>query len=139
MSDRRLFLFLFATVDPVVRSNDRPLLQVGFLSLLEHYQYTVVGNNYKNPLYPVWVLCSESHFTVLFSRDASVVSTVSVPKKFDVCYYDELANQDHLYVLTVDTGAPAAGPQSLESPVECCIRTKFRGAVIDWNGDDVLL
>ena len=39
---------------------------VGLLSLFEHYKSIVVGKNLKYPKYPIWVVCSESHFTVLF-------------------------------------------------------------------------
>merc|ERR1719361_739304 len=40
---------------------------IGLLSLFEHYKSIKVGNNLKNPKFPIWVICSESHFTVLFS------------------------------------------------------------------------
>ena len=30
-----------------------------------------VGDHYKSPLYPIWVMGSQSHFTVLFSPDTS--------------------------------------------------------------------
>ena len=39
---------------------------IGLLSLFEHYKSIKVGNNLKNPKFPIWVICSESHFTVLF-------------------------------------------------------------------------
>ena len=32
-----------------------------------------VGVNYKNPNYPIWVICSESHFSVLFSIDRNLL------------------------------------------------------------------
>ena len=38
----------------------------GLLSLFEHYDSIVVGENLKTPVYPIWLICSESHFTVLF-------------------------------------------------------------------------
>ena len=46
--------------------------QVGFLTLLEHLNYTQVGEHMKRPEYPIWVVGSESHYTVLFaaSREA---------------------------------------------------------------------
>lgn len=48
--------------------------EVGFLTLLEHLRYCEVGSYLKNPVCPVWVLGSETHLTVLFSRDPHLVS-----------------------------------------------------------------
>lgn len=46
---------------------------VGFLALLEHLRYCEVGSFLKNPKYPVWVLGSETHLTVLFSFESQLV------------------------------------------------------------------
>ncbi|CAL1526448.1 unnamed protein product [Lymnaea stagnalis] len=46
---------------------------IGFLTLLEHMRYCEVGWFYKNPKYPVWILGSETHLTVLFSSAESLV------------------------------------------------------------------
>lgn len=48
--------------------------EVGFLALLEHLRYCEVGSFFKNPKHPVWVLGSETHLTVLFSWEKSLVS-----------------------------------------------------------------
>ena len=40
--------------------------EVGLLSLFEHYQSTTVGEHLKTPAFPVWLVCSESHFSVLW-------------------------------------------------------------------------
>jgi len=40
--------------------------QIGYLSLLEAKKFLEVGQYYKNPQYPVWVVGSMSHYTVLF-------------------------------------------------------------------------
>ena len=45
---------------------------VGYLTHLESLRYCQVGNFYKVPLFPVWVVGSSSHFTVLFAIDRSV-------------------------------------------------------------------
>lgn len=42
---------------------------VGYLSQLESLRLCQVGSYYKLPEYPVWVVGSSSHFTVLFSTD----------------------------------------------------------------------
>jgi hypothetical protein len=39
--------------------------RVGLLTLFEWYRHVVVGYNLKSPQLPVWVVCSESHFSVL--------------------------------------------------------------------------
>lgn len=38
------------------------------MSLFEHYQSCSVGEHLKTPLFPIWLVCSESHFSVLFSE-----------------------------------------------------------------------
>jgi hypothetical protein len=48
-----------------------------------------VGPSLKNPEIPVWVVCSESHFTVLFAQDTRPLRD-ALP--FDLFFYDELAN-----------------------------------------------
>lgn len=40
----------------------------GFLTLLEHFNYTKVEQNYKTPLFPIWVICKEYHYCVCFSN-----------------------------------------------------------------------
>jgi len=45
---------------------------VGFLTLLEHLRYCEVGWFFKCPQFPVWVLGSETHLTVLFSMEKSL-------------------------------------------------------------------
>ena len=50
---------------------------VGFLSYLECLRYLEVGKNLKSPVWPVWVLGSETHLTVLFSRNLQLVSPPS--------------------------------------------------------------
>lgn len=47
-------------------------VEVGFLTLLESLNYCKVGQNLKRPKWPIWVVGSESHYTVLFSLDTSV-------------------------------------------------------------------
>ena len=50
---------------------------VGFLSYLECLRYLEVGKNLKSPVWPVWVVGSETHLTVLFSRNLQLVSPPS--------------------------------------------------------------
>lgn len=73
---------------------------VGFLSLFEHYEYIEVGSHLKTPEYPIWVICSESHYTVIFGLEKKLVDSTGV---FDLYYYDELANQEEEIRLTIGT------------------------------------
>ena len=53
---------------------------VGYLSTVEALRYLRVGDFYKNPLVPIFVVGSESHMTVLFGGDPSAVEeTPSAP------------------------------------------------------------
>lgn len=38
---------------------------IGFLTLMERFGYVQVGSYLKDPLFPIWVVCSESHYTTL--------------------------------------------------------------------------
>lgn len=49
----------------------RPV-EVGFLTLLEALNLCKVGQHLKNPRWPVWVVGSESHYTVLFALTPDV-------------------------------------------------------------------
>jgi len=46
---------------------------VGFLSYLECLRYLEVGENLKSPKWPVWLLGSETHLTVVYSRNTELV------------------------------------------------------------------
>ena len=45
---------------------------VGFLTYFEYYGYFQVGQYLKAPRVPIWIVCSESHYSVIFSVDASI-------------------------------------------------------------------
>ncbi|XP_050268576.1 uncharacterized protein LOC126713026 [Quercus robur] len=47
-------------------------VEVGFLTLLESLNFCKVGQYLKCPRWPIWVVGSESHYTVLFALDISV-------------------------------------------------------------------
>jgi hypothetical protein len=54
-----------------LRGIDRPQ-DIGYLTLLEAMRYSKVGEHFKDPKYPIWVVGSASHYTVLFGRDARI-------------------------------------------------------------------
>ncbi|GMH01032.1 hypothetical protein Nepgr_002871 [Nepenthes gracilis] len=47
-------------------------VEVGFLSLLESLNFCKVGEHLKCPKWPIWVVGSDSHYTVLFALEPSV-------------------------------------------------------------------
>ena len=60
-----------------------------------------VGTYLKTPKYPIWVVCSESHFSVLFSTRLDLVSDWKAERRFDLFYYDGLARQQEEIKLTI--------------------------------------
>ncbi|XP_074568307.1 uncharacterized protein LOC141824873 [Curcuma longa] len=46
--------------------------EIGFLLLLESLNFCKVGQHLKCPRWPIWVVGSESHYTVLFALDPAV-------------------------------------------------------------------
>merc|ERR1712100_294114 len=119
---------------------------IGFLSLFEVYRYINVGTFLKCPSYPLWVICSESHYSVCFcdARPSDAVQaaanggSVWQPERdvdhFDVHYYDMLAQQEEPICLTITPrtkGGGAHGPgddDDLVPPIEKCLRTRWKGA-----------
>lgn len=47
---------------------------IGFITLMEQLRYCTVGSFFKNPKWPVWVMGSETHLSVLFSDERKLVS-----------------------------------------------------------------
>lgn len=112
--------------------------EIGFLTLFEHYKYMEVGSHYKQPEHPIWVVFSESHYTCLWGLERNLVNE---QEKFDLFYYDELANQDEEILLSVDNTdkSPAPRDDELEPPMNDVIRTKWPTARVDWNGSEPIL
>ncbi|XP_067250762.1 probable ubiquitin carboxyl-terminal hydrolase MINDY-4 [Chanodichthys erythropterus] len=118
---------------------------IGLLSLFEHYNICKVGSYLKTPKFPIWVVCSESHFSVLFCPSEDLATDHCKEEEFDLYYYDGLANQQEPIRLTVYPHCAAEAAQSdnadsdLIPPLELCIRTKWRNAVVSWNDTDPIL
>lgn len=89
----------------------------------------------KQPPLPIWIICSESHYSVLFSTEIDC----AFKKSFDLVYYDELARQEYDLILTVTPGAHKAKGKEHTVPIDCVIRTRWSNATIDWNGRTVIL
>lgn len=67
---------------------------IGFLTLLEHLRYCEVGWYLKNPQFPIWLLGSETHLTVLFSteRNLVVIETPAASARTVFAQYDPEGN-----------------------------------------------
>lgn len=63
--------------------------QVGFLSYLECLRYLEVGENLKSPKYPVWLLGSETHLTLLWSQDMRLVKPRS-PRELAIMAFNQI-------------------------------------------------
>lgn len=114
---------------------------IGLMSLYEHYKSCQVGTYYKTPRFPIWVVCSESHFSVLFSLKKELIGDWRMERHFDLYYYDGLARQQEEIRLSIDTmqTCPPSDGEDLVPPLEHCIRTKWPEALVDWNGSEPIL
>lgn len=56
-------------------------VEVGFLTLLESLNFCKVGQNLKCPRWPIWVVGSESHYTVLFAINTNVQDENELEKR----------------------------------------------------------
>jgi len=57
---------------------------IGYLTQLEALRYCRVGDYYKTPTFPIWVVGSTSHFTVLFG-DAACLKETESDKLLESC------------------------------------------------------
>ena len=60
-----------------------------------------VGTYMKTPKYPIWVICSESHFSVLFCLRRELLNDWKAERRFELYYYDGLAKQDEEIKLSI--------------------------------------
>ncbi|GAB6023895.1 hypothetical protein CHUAL_008631 [Chamberlinius hualienensis] len=97
--------------------------EIGFLTLMEHSNTCKVGKRLKHPEYPIWVICSESHFSVLFCKqpfgDKDLINS-----PVDIFYYDTLSRQEDEIHLTLTHDENAQSKLDVASPLEHCIRTR---------------
>ena len=113
---------------------------VGFLTFFEAFGYFEVGDFLKNPRVPIWIVCSESHYSILFSTNSQLKP--GNDGTFDLIYYDELARQEDDIILTVDPGkfkGSSASDNKNPVPIEEVIRTKWLRANVSWNGRTAIL
>jgi hypothetical protein len=93
--------------------------RVGLLTLFEWYRYVEVGENLKSPRLPVWVVCSESHFSVLalshFDRTVSTTGSSNTNREQQVgCAFVNTVASSPLLLQFYDGFAKQEGPIVLE-------------------------
>jgi hypothetical protein len=116
---------------------------VGLLCLAESSGHCQVGEWYKRPVWPVWLCCMESHYSVVFSPSGAPPpdeqTQASAP--FQLVYYDQLGHMDEHILLTVHPAEhPGAdGPHGLVPPLDETLRTRWPAARVDWGRTDPLL
>ena len=87
----------------------------------------------------MWVVCSESHFSVLFGLDDL---TTSGEDTFDLYYFDGLGQQDEeirLSIIPNGLKRVLNEDKDLIPPIDLCIRTKWKNASVSWNSTDPIL
>ena len=110
---------------------------------------------------PVWVVCSESHFSVLIALDQHPTQPIgpssSLPR---LMYYDGLSNQEQPIILTLSNRhlhhalqtryqVPGREGDTIEMqrpndstlipPLEHVIHTRWPNVSIRWTGSDPIL
>jgi len=131
---------LSSGTDVMILGGVKEQSNIGQLTLFEVYGSVEVGSFLKSPKHPIWVVCSESHFSVLFSAEGEPMAH----SNFDIYYYDELARQEAPIRLSVNptAGKPMDIPKSGLShapPLELVLATKWPGCDVDWNGTEKIL
>ncbi|XP_075210879.1 putative ubiquitin carboxyl-terminal hydrolase MINDY-4 [Lycorma delicatula] len=109
---------------------------VGFLSIQEHFKIFQVGSNLKTPKYPIWIVNSENHFTVIYSDNMKLVSDWRAERQFCIRHYDSMQNGSEEVKLTIDTTEFYIKERTEEEyvpPLELCLRTKWKDAAFSWN------
>ena len=109
---------------------------------------------------PVWVVCSESHFSVLMAVDWHPTHNTSPSLPTRLMYYDGLANQEQPIILTLSNSdlkgtletlqdvdgreehsseARKQNDTTLISPLEHVIHTRWPNTSVHWTGSDPIL
>merc|ERR1712166_659583 len=113
--------------------------EVGYLTLHEWYEDVQVGPFLKDPVYPVWVVHSESHFSCLFQPEfvRQAAAQHGDAQAVQLLYYDGLARQSLPILLSVAPGNLQRDDSA--PPLERVICTKWPKSIVDWNGSEKIL
>ena len=145
---------------------------VGFLTLFERQgaegTLLTVGSYYKRPCTAVFVVQSESHYSVLWAQGGPPADLLWDPSdrlpgdpmpdagcgdeedeelppaqladgdSIELNYYDQMAERSDAVRLTLRRAARGAEPEHA-APLELVIKTRWPAAEIDWNGEEIIL
>ncbi|XP_039633087.1 inactive ubiquitin carboxyl-terminal hydrolase MINDY-4B [Perca fluviatilis] len=106
---------------------------------MERGRLLQVGSMLKTPMFPVWLCCTNSSYSVVFGLNRSLLSDWKMEHLFHLYYYSGQSSQTTTDRLTVDTHshhweAPADGdPEKRFPSLEMTIRTKWAGAAVNWS------
>ncbi|KAF4667232.1 hypothetical protein FOZ61_008550 [Perkinsus olseni] len=106
---------------------------IGLLSLYEHFKCLEVGDKLKHPTAGIWLVCAESHYSLLYAVGPDVDGDV-----VELRYFDQLMADEGEYRITLRR--PSRG--TVEPPrgmIEQCLRTRWQHHDILWNGRDPVL
>jgi hypothetical protein len=83
---------------------------IGYLSQLEAMRYCEVGSFYKSPRFPIWVVGSASHFTVLFGQATSLKESKSdmLLEQCRRAFKGVEGGEEHGFISTVQLGSVLA-------------------------------
>jgi hypothetical protein len=83
---------------------------IGYLSQLEAMRYCEVGSFYKSPRFPIWVVGSASHFTVLFGQATSLKESKSdmLLEQCRRAFKGVEGGEEHGFISTVHLGTVLA-------------------------------
>uniref|UniRef100_A0A3Q1FRX5 MINDY family member 4B n=1 Tax=Acanthochromis polyacanthus TaxID=80966 RepID=A0A3Q1FRX5_9TELE len=89
-----------------------------------------VGSMLKTPRFPVWICCINSSYSVLFSLNHSLLSDWRMEHLFQLYYYN---GDTHSHHWEASSRHSDRDPEKKFPSLEMTIRTKWDGAVVDWN------
>lgn len=75
---------------------------IGFLTLLEALRYCKAGDFLKCPRYPIWIIGSESHLSLLFSSESALCSEDKSPFKVARAAFDTYDCEGNGFIPTAD-------------------------------------
>ncbi|XP_073780448.1 inactive ubiquitin carboxyl-terminal hydrolase MINDY-4B isoform X3 [Danio rerio] len=135
------------------KEQDKPLYgvltrsNVGYLlwnrDQVNHAQLPLVGSMLKTPKLPIWVCNINGTYSVLFGTNCSLLSDWKMEHLFLLYFYNGQPTQLNTTTLSIDTHShhweadsndSQGDPEKKFPSLEMTIRTKWEGAVIDWNG-----
>ncbi|XP_036610143.1 inactive ubiquitin carboxyl-terminal hydrolase MINDY-4B [Trichosurus vulpecula] len=106
----------------------------------EQKRLSQVGSMLKTPKFPIWLCSINGTYSILFSDNKQLLSDWKMEHLFGLYFYTGHPSQKKAAYLTVDTHShhweevQQNENHVPERPVEMVIRTKWKGASVNWNG-----